>query len=313
MTGVKELAYVVYEVSDLADWEHFGVTLLGMQLGQKSDNGFTLRTDEKAHRWIITEGTADDLAVSGYEVESEESLDELVARLTDAGIQVTEGDTDLTAARCVDRLVQITDPMGNRIELVTGLADAGTPFRSDVLLGEFVTGSGGAGHHVLLSKGVPREEYMAFYEGLLGFRISDIIVEELAPGIVADLIFLHCNPRHHSVAFGDMPHAKKTHHFMLEVTDIRDVGTAYDRCMDAKQPFEMTLGMHPNDHMFSFYVRTPSGFSVEYGWGGLLIDDETWQVRTLDRLHSWGHRSPEAVHDLLGQAPFTNQTPGSAH
>ena len=29
--------------------------------------------------------------------------------------------------------------------------------------------------------------------------------------------------------------------------------------------------MHPNDHMFSFYVRTPSGFSVEYGWGGLLI------------------------------------------
>ncbi|MFD0567797.1 hypothetical protein ACFQ2M_41870 [Kitasatospora saccharophila] len=34
--------------------------------------------------------------------------------------------------------------------------------------------------------------------------------------------------------------------------------------------------MHPNDHMFSFYVRTPSGFSVEYGWGGLLIDDATW-------------------------------------
>ncbi|NED56153.1 biphenyl 2,3-dioxygenase, partial [Micromonospora aurantiaca] len=85
----------------------------------------------------------------------------------------------------------------------------------------------------------------------------------------------------------------------VEVTDIRDVGTAYDRCMDAGQPFEMTLGMHPNDHMFSFYVQTPSGFSVEYGWGGLLVDDETWQVKTLDRLHSWGHRPPEAVAALL--------------
>ncbi|MFI9629416.1 VOC family protein [Streptomyces sp. NPDC052042] len=313
MTGVKELAYVVYEVSDLTGWEHFGVTLLGMQLGEKYDNGFTLRTDEKAHRWIITEGPADDLAFSGYEVESGEALDALVARLTAAGVEVTEGDADLAAARRVDRLVRVTDPMGNRIELVTGLADADTPFHSDALLGAFVTGAGGAGHHVLLSKGVSREEYMAFYEGLLGFRISDIIIEELAPGIVADLIFLHCNPRHHSVAFGDMPHPKKTHHFMLEVTDIRDVGMAYDRCMDAKQPFEMTLGMHPNDHMFSFYVRTPSGFSVEYGWGGLLIDDETWQVRTLDRLHSWGHRPPELVHELLGQAPFTNQAPGSDH
>ncbi|WP_324786583.1 VOC family protein [Streptomyces sp. H51] len=313
MTGVKELAYVVYEVSDLADWERFGVTLLGMQLGQKDDNGFTLRTDEKAHRWIITEGPADDLVVSGYEVESAESLDELVARLTEAGVEVAEGGADLAAARRVERLVQVADPMGNRIELVTGLADADTPFASGLLLGEFVTGAGGAGHQVMLSKGVAREEYMAFYEGLLGFRISDMIVQELAPGIIADLIFLHCNPRHHSVAFGDMPHPKKTHHFMLEVTDIRDVGLAYDRCMDAKQPFEMTLGMHPNDHMFSFYVRTPSGFSVEYGWGGLLIDDETWQVRTLDRLHSWGHRPPEVVRDLLGQSRSTNQNTGGAH
>ncbi|SFK70137.1 hypothetical protein [Geodermatophilus ruber] len=45
--------------------------------------------------------------------------------------------------------------------------------------------------------------------------------------------------------------------------------------MDAKQLVGMTLGMHPDDHMFTFYVRAPSGASVEYGWGGLLVDDET--------------------------------------
>lgn len=313
MTGVKELAYVVYEVSDLAAWEHFATDLLGMQVGDKDADSISFRTDEKAYRWICTRGPADDLAASGYEVESSESLDELVARLRGAGVEVTEGDSALAAARKVDRIVLTTDPVGNRVELVTGLADAETPFASDVLLGTFVTGGGGAGHQVLVSKGVSRDEYLGFYVDLLGFRISDFIVQELAPGMVADVVFLHCNPRHHTVAFGNMPHPKRTHHFMVEVTDIRDVGMAYDRCLDAKQPLEMTLGMHPNDHMFSFYVRTPSGFSVEYGWGGLLIDDDTWEVETLDRLSSWGHRPPEVVHGLLGSAPFTNMPPAGAN
>jgi 2,3-dihydroxybiphenyl 1,2-dioxygenase len=302
MTDVKELAYVVYEASDLDDWEHFAVRLLGMRLAEKSADAIALRTDGKAYRWLVRRGPADDLAASGYEVAGDAALDALIERLTAAGIEVTEGDAALAASRKVDRIAVTADPMGNRVELVTGFADAPEPFHSDALLGGFVTGTGGAGHQVLLSRGVAREDYLAFYEGLLGFRISDRIVEELAPGAVADLIFLRCNPRHHSVAFGEMPHPKRTHHFMVEVTDVRDVGTAYDRCMDAGQPFEMTLGMHPNDHMFSFYVRTPSGFSVEYGWGGLLVDDDTWQVRTLDRLHSWGHRPPEAVAELLAQA-----------
>lgn len=310
MTKVTELAYVVFEVSDLAAWEHFATSLLGLQLGERFEGGFGLRTDAKAHRWIITEGPADDLVRSGFAVESNAALDSLVSTLTEAGVRITEADAALCAARKVDRLVLVTDPIGNELELVTGLADAETPFRSDIMLGDFVTGDGGAGHEVLLSKGVPREDYLAFYRDLLGFRVSDTIVEELAPGMVADLIFLHCNPRHHSLAIGDLPHPKKIHHCMLEVSDMRDVGMAHDRCLDAKQPFEMTLGMHPNDRMFSFYVRTPSGFSVEYGWGGLLIDSNTWEVATLDRLHTWGHRPPEVVHALLGQAPFTNQPPG---
>jgi 2,3-dihydroxybiphenyl 1,2-dioxygenase len=301
MTGVKELAYVVYEASSLDDWEHFAVRLLGMQLAGKTADAIALRTDRKAYRWLVRRGPADDLVASGYEVADGAALDALIERLTAAGVEVTEGDAALAASREVDRIAVTADPMGNRVELVTGFADAAAPFHSDTLLGEFVTGAGGAGHQVLLAQGVARETYLEFYEGLLGFRISDRIVEELAPGAVADLIFLRCNPRHHSVAFGDMPHPKRTHHFMIEVTDVRDVGMAYDRCMDAGQPFEMTLGMHPNDHMFSFYVRTPSGFSVEYGWGGLLVDDDAWQVRTLDRLHSWGHRPPEVVADLLAR------------
>lgn len=303
MAHVKELAYVVYQVSNLADWEHFGVSLLGMQLGEKVENGFALRTDAKAYRWLIEEGPADDLVVSGYEVENSDSLDALARALHNAGAPVTEGDSALAAARKVDRILITEDPIGNRVELVTGFQDADAPFESPGLLGAFVTGTGGAGHQVLIAHEVSRGDYLKFYVDVLGFKISDFILEQIAPDAVADLVFLHCNPRHHTVAFGEIPSPKRMHHFMVEVTDIRDVGLAYDRCLDAKQPLEMTLGMHPNDHMFSFYVVTPSGFSVEYGWGGLLIDeDDKWEVETFDRMHSWGHRSATTVADLLTQA-----------
>ena len=300
MTSVKELAYSVYEVSSLPDWERFACELLGLQIGEKSDGLLTLRTDAKAHRWILVPGPADDLVATGYEVAGDADLDAIVANLRAEGIEVTDGGADLAAARKVNRIFVTADPIGNRIELVTGLADADTPFASDKLLGGFVTGAGGAGHQVLMEHDVPREKILDFYTRLLGFRISDFIRQELAPGFVADVVFLHCNGRHHTVAFGNMPFPKKTHHFMLEVADMRDVGLAYDRCMDARQPFEMTLGMHPNDRMFSFYVRTPSGTNVEFGWGGLIIDDEeAWTTVTYDKLSAWGHRPQQVVAELL--------------
>ena len=51
-----------------------------------------------------------------------------------------------------------------------------------------------------------------------------------------------------------------------------------------------TLGRHTNDHMTSFYVNTPSGFFIEYGWGARVIDPETWQPHeTFDGPSLWGH------------------------
>lgn len=309
MSGLKELAYVVYEVSDLAAWEKFAVNLLGMQVGERSTSGMTLRVDEKAHRWILTKGPADDLSASGYEVDSSATLDGLVEKLRAAGFDAVEGDAGLAAARKVERIVVTADPMGNRVELVTRLANAPTPFQSSVLAGGFLTGVCGAGHQFLLTQGVPQQEALSFYCDLLGFRISDRIVADLAPGVVADAMFLHCNPRHHTLALAHMPHPKRTHHFMLQVSERQDVGFAWDRCLKAGQPLEMTLGSHPNDGILSFYVKTPSGFSVEYGWGGLLIEDEsTWEVKTYDRLDDWGHFNPGQEMAWLQQGLDTTKT-----
>jgi hypothetical protein len=44
--------------------------------------------------------------------------------------------------------------------------------------------------------------------------------------------------------------------------------------------------------MTSFYVRSPSGFLMECGWGGLLIDPDRWQAGEMTAGGSiWGHQS----------------------
>src|SRR4029079_2743147 len=52
----------------------------------------------------------------------------------------------------------------------------------------------------------------------------------------------------------------------------------------------VTLGRHINDEVTSFYFNSPSGFMVEYGWGGRVIDvyigspqEVTWGPSM------WGH------------------------
>lgn len=79
-------------------------------------------------------------------------------------------------------------------------------------------------------------------------------------------------------------------YFMLEARTLDDVGYALERHHAAGAPISMGLGRHPNDEMVSFCSRTPSGFDIEFGCGGLLIDDDTWTVSEIGRPSLWGHR-----------------------
>jgi Glyoxalase/Bleomycin resistance protein/Dioxygenase superfamily len=70
------------------------------------------------------------------------------------------------------------------------------------------------------------------------------------------------------------------------------VGLAFDRALRGGVRIAQTLGRHPNDRMFSFYAKTPSGFQFECGWGGRIVDDATWEPTTYDRISEWGHHPP---------------------
>jgi 2,3-dihydroxybiphenyl 1,2-dioxygenase len=292
MASVSQLGYLGFEVSDLAAWEVFAREVLGVGVAPWGDDGaLALRIDGRAYRMLVHQGPADDLAFVGWEVADRATLDHLAEGLRAAGVAVAEGSAAQRTARQVEHLVTFSDPGGVPCELYCGPALAATPFSSELCRSGFVGDAMGAGHLVVSARS--KAESLGFYTELLGLRLSDHITCEYY-GFQVDLAFLHANARHHSIAFGDRQE-KRIHHFMLEVGSMDDVGLAYDRALAHGVRIVNTLGRHPNDRMFSFYAKTPSGFQFELGWGGREVDDATWEPTTYDRISEWGHHPPEAL------------------
>ncbi len=291
MAAISRLGYLGFEVSDVAAWKRFAVDMLGLLVTERRPDGsIALRMDDQAQRIVVHPGSRDDLAYAGFEVDDEVTLLRLSEQLNQAGFPTAELGDDLARARRVKRVHRVGDPNGVPIELFHGPEPAADPFRSSLVPSGFVTGDEGLGHVVFAAMDPHATE--RFYCELLGMRLSDRIETELAPGFSLLITFLHANPRHHTVAFAAAPMPKRVHHFMLEVGAMDDVGHAYDRCLKAGVEIANTLGVHPNDRMFSFYARTPSGFDVEFGWGGRKIDDATWKVERYGRMSVWGHHMP---------------------
>jgi len=151
------------------------------------------------------------------------------------------------------------------------------------------------GHVVLTAPNF--DETHAFYKQVFGFGDTDLGRFYLMGGGPDDagigFAFMHCNRRHHSLALGQMPESPNgAVHMMLEVGSLEDVGRAYDRVLKSKGkvPLSATLGRHVNDKMTSFYMQTPGGFDIEYGWNGLVIDPATWTATTSLAVSDWGHK-----------------------
>ncbi len=288
MISVTQLGYVGFEVADLEAWERFATDVLGLEsTGRRADGSLALRMDDYAQRIVLHPGSADDLAYSGWELADGAALEALVERLRAAGASVREASADEAALRGVDRYFAVADPGGNRVELYWGPAMADRPFHSTQVAAGFLTGESGLGHVVLAVPSLREAE--DFYCRLLGLRVSDYIRTTIGGEIPLEIAFLRANPRHHSLAFVALPLPKRLHHLMLEVGSLDDVGRALDRCRAAGVPITRGLGRHPNDRMFSFYLATPSGFEIEYGWGGRTADDASWNVRSYGQMSEWGH------------------------
>ena len=136
MFGKINLAYLALQVRDLACWRQFAANMLGLPAPAINDDGtLALRLDDRAHRFILRQGAADDIDALGWEVADRKDFDAIVARAQAAGANPAPGDAALCRARHVERLLHFTGPDGVRNELVMGLGQAGTAFASTLVRG----------------------------------------------------------------------------------------------------------------------------------------------------------------------------------
>jgi 2,3-dihydroxybiphenyl 1,2-dioxygenase len=293
MSGVRALAYIVVR-GPVEEWKSFGSDLLGAQVARQTADEVRLRTDERAWRIAVEAGPPGgpaSLVALGFEVESPAALSELAESLSAQGIDVRADDA-LARHRQVRSLIVFDDGDGHQLEAFYGQEIDHSPFVSPRGV-EFVTGDLGVGHAFLFSDAPAK--VVEFYTDRLGFRLSDTIDLGVAEGT-----FMHCNPRHHSVAVASIPGLPVgLGHLMLEVGSLEAVGLALDIATERGDEIQMTMGQHTNDRVTSFYVTTPSGFQIEYGWDGLLIDDAEWIVGHHVAPSTWGHKFT---------APFTAAT-----
>lgn len=279
--SICALSYLGIRSHKLDEWSDFACQLLGMESLDRGGKTLALRMDEQHQRLVVSDEKGDGLQFLGWEVENPDDLSLFAERLEAQSIHVNVGSPELCDRRFVTELIGFNDPEGNRIELVWKPLNSDRAFSPARSISGFVTGAHGMGHAVLHVRDVA--SLLPFYRDILGFNVSDY---GLTP---YPMYFFHVNARHHSFALIGSGQTG-FHHFMVEYQNLDDVGQGYDIAQLQEDRIAYTLGRHTNDYMTSFYAHTPSGFFVESGWGGRLIDPASWHaIETTDGPSFWGH------------------------
>lgn len=278
---IQALGYIGVAAQGLEDWALFGTRFLGMQAADRSSKRLALRMDDRKQRLLIEDAGRNGLGYIGWETADQSHLDQLAGHLESKGVAVVRGDRALAEERKVKDLIRFTDPLGNQLEAFWGAETTTEAFKPGRSISGFRTGPLGMGHAVLHVENV--DALVPFYRDVLGFHTSDWMVKPFRAH------FFHVNPRQHSLALIETGR-KGFHHFMVELFSLDDVGQGFDIANNMDGRLLSTMGRHTNDHMTSFYTKTPSDFGVEYGWGGRLLDVPNHVPEEMTKGGSlWGH------------------------
>ena len=267
MSSVRELGYLGINVSNGDEWKRYASEVVGMEVVDEGEGDrFYLRMDQWHHRITVHVNGEDDLAYVGWRVADPGEFDDMAKKLKDAGISFKVGTQAQAEERRVLGLLKLTSPGGIPTEIFfSPQVDTHKPFHPGrPLYGRFLTGDQGIGHCILREDDV--DAAYKFYK-LLGLNGAVEYKLDLPNGMVAQPVFMRCNDRQHSVAFGLGPMEKRINHLMLEYTHLDDLGIAYDIVRRRQIDVAIQMGKHANDQAMTFYAGNPSGWLWEMGWG----------------------------------------------
>lgn len=150
---------------------------------------------------------------------------------------------------------------------------------------------GKLGHVVLMVTDMVRS--VRFYTEFLGFRVSDVYPEDMAPG---GMVFMRCNTDHHGVALvgGALGAAqnRELHHLAFEVSTLGEVVSARDHLRQHQVQIDFE-GRRRAGSQIAVEFRDPDNHSLEIYWGvdqigsdGVTRPEDHWD---------WVHSLEEAI------------------
>ena len=218
MAKVSQLGYIGVGVSDSSAWKKVATEIYGMEVVPGDDaRTCYLRIDDQPHRVEIRDNGHDDVDFIGWQVPDSTTFHAVAQQLEDGEVQVTPGTRDEADERRVVELLRCQDPNGIQTEVFYGRPVNQRPFQPSRPISGFKTGELGMGHVLLFAQDL--DQSLRFYRDLLGFRMSDMVNLKTPAGRMR-AAFLHCNPRHHSIAFIEAPAPKRINHIMFEANDL---------------------------------------------------------------------------------------------
>ena len=121
------------------------------------------------------------------------------------------------------------------------------------------------GHVVLMVSDLKRS--VAFYTGVLGFKVSDIYGEDMMPG---GMVFMRCNPDHHGVALvggaQGASQSRELHHMAFEVGTLDEVFRARKHLRESGATIRFD-GRRRAGVQMAVEFLDPDGHNLEIYWG----------------------------------------------
>jgi 2,3-dihydroxyethylbenzene 1,2-dioxygenase len=281
--NVTELGYIGIGARDVESWHTMLTEIYGLE--SADENGILrFRIDNWNSRIVLYPDSCEDLLFAGFRVAGPDELLAMRNVLEQQNIPYEVATSAEADQRRVLEYLRLRDPSGVPLEIFHGpQVDRHRPFRPGRgMHGKFRSGDGGLGH--LLIKSHDNDASYRFYRDVMGMRGGREIRTRVGEHMIEGT-FMHCNSREHTVVFG-VPTEKHIGHLMLEVDNIDDVGLALDLVRQREIPIVADLGRHANDESISFYASTPSGWALEYGFGGSASRHQSeYNINEV-----WGHK-----------------------
>ena len=274
----QRLGYVALNVSDLARARRFYSDIVGLHAEAAGPDEVLLRCSDRRFDILLRAGEPG-LKRAAWQMEDANALEALRGEMAKAGVKVTPVPRPETDRLGLSEAFRISEPItGAVFEFYVDMALASGPFAPTH------TKIARLGHVVLNSP--DREATERFLTDHMNFRVSDRI-----EGFVS---FMRCfpNPYHHSMGVGSGPEPGLNHvNFM--VTDLDDVGRAFNRMKANDVPIVYGMGKHPPSESVFLYFLDPDGITVEYSYGMEEFPEAgarepRMMGPTLDSIDYWG-------------------------